>query len=177
MPSLCLYTIEHHIHPNFTSRTMANTFHHFNSLPFELRIQIWTLTLPPPYLFSERAPKIWSKLGWTTLDKPTLRRELRHYRSLNSIRGDLSLPSKRPIPAVLHVCHETRAEFLLDEKGNGVYIPVVFFGEVSRPAFLDVRRDALWTYPPGMTYQSFHARSLFISELYIFSACQCIVSY
>lgn len=141
---------------------MPDTFHAFPFLPIELRLQIWTLTLPPPYLFYQRSPC--HRNGWTTLDRPSLNAGMNTERRVNYGPGDASLPSKRPIPAVLHICRETRLEYLAGENQSPsvgqhpVYAPVVFFkksiGITANPAFVDLRNDAVYTIQQGLCTSS-----------------------
>lgn len=78
---------------------MADQFSRFSDLPPELRVAIWILSLPPPFLLAERS------LSITNRDEPM------RILKTNPI-SNFFTPSKRSVPSVLHVCRESRSEFL-----------------------------------------------------------------
>ena len=95
---------------------MTATFPRFNQLPPELRVKIWIAALPPPYLLIQRdlpTPRV--------IGESVFRPQTRCSHPLNPPR------LRRPVPAVLHVCRESRNEFLsfadkvVQRNGHRVY--------------------------------------------------------
>ena len=128
------------------SSQMSSTFHPFPRLPLELRLKIWNLTLPPPHLFISLNP--WSRIGWALLSKSEIRAKIRERRSQSwSSMNNEPVALKRPVPVVLHVCRESRGEFLGGEGSAGYeagrrFVSVNLLGD---SVFLDGRRDGLFT--------------------------------
>jgi hypothetical protein len=101
---------------------MDRTFHQFGKLPTELRLKIWSLVAPDPYMLKQG--RHWDRNGWRfsqcrgfpgrnprTLCRQQ-DRELEEGFSYEDMRG---LCFRRRTPVVLQICRESRMEFL----GNG----------------------------------------------------------
>ena len=122
---------------NNRKAAMENTFHPLPLLPAELRPQIWLLTLHHPTFSPPAHPAAVELAGPASPKLAELTTKLVYVRKANARSGDGSIPSKRRIPAVLHVCQEKREEIL-----GTVYLPVVFFHD-CQPFFL-TKRETLY---------------------------------
>ena len=93
---------------NNRSREMdtTTTFHRFNDLPPELRVQIWIFSLPPPSLLIEKNLQVKHHgVEWG------------HILKLRPVSRFLTPPC-RFVPPPLHVCRESRGEFLNADGGS-----------------------------------------------------------
>ncbi|KAH0429422.1 hypothetical protein CcaCcLH18_08436 [Colletotrichum camelliae] len=109
----------------------TRSFHRFNELPPEIRLRIWRLAVPRPAVI-ERAMNY-------GLMEHTLRRHA-------------------PVPAVLQVCRESRAELLYEREhrrgGTQEQFELVHStGTSGRGAYVNCEKDTLYIYraPPRAT--------------------------
>ncbi|KAF4845364.1 hypothetical protein CGCSCA4_v006695 [Colletotrichum siamense] len=109
----------------------TRSFHKFNELPPEIRIRIWRLAVPRPAVI-ERA------MNYSLMEQ-TLRRQA-------------------PIPGVLQVCRESRAELLYEREhrrgGTQEQFELVHSsGASGRGAYVNCEKDTLYIYraPPRAT--------------------------
>lgn len=123
---------------------MERTFHRFMQLSTELRIKIWCLIAPEPCML--RQGRHWDKNAWRYVGMVYTRSWTQS--SVYPYPDKRGLCFRRSCPVVLHVCRESRNEFLGQGLGrhsrshHPVY-QLCTFDILDPPIFFSALHDAV----------------------------------